>query len=90
MQAVFEITKEFELRVSFTNTDVSLIQECVALATAHQELSEYWIDAIALILTMMDDEQRALFRFDRLYPDALEIAVFGGGPEDPIIIGEDD
>jgi hypothetical protein len=89
MQTVFETTKEFELRVSFTDTDVSLVQECVALATTHQELSDCWIDAIALITTMMDAEQRALFRFDRLYPDAIEIAVFGGGVDDPIIIADE-
>jgi len=90
MQAVFEITKEFELRVSFTNTDVSLIQECVALATSFPELSCYWIDAIALIIMMMDDEQRVLFQFDRLYPQVFEVAVFGGGQEDPIVIADDD
>jgi len=90
MEAVFETTKEFELRVAFTDTDVSLIQECVALATEHHELSEYWIDAIALTITMMDAEQRAFFRFDRLYPNAIEIAVFGGDEENPIVIVDDD
>lgn len=90
MQTVFESTKEFELGVSFTDTDISLIQECVALATEHPGLSGCWTDAIALIITMMDAEQRALFRFDRLYPNALEVAVFGGSEEDPIIIGDDE
>ena len=41
MQTVFESTKEFEFGVSFTDTDVSLIQECVALATEHPDLAEH-------------------------------------------------
>ena len=53
MWTIFESTKEFNLGVSFTNTDVSLIQECVALATEHLELSMHWTNVIALITTMM-------------------------------------
>ena len=86
MQTVFESTKEFDLGVSFTNTNVSLIQECIALATEHPELSTHWTNVIALITTMMDAPQHALFCFDRLYPNAIEMAVFGGHEEDPIIV----
>ena len=60
MQTVFESTKEFNLGVSFTNTDVSLIQECIALATEHPELSTHWTNAIVLITTMMDTPQHTL------------------------------
>lgn len=90
MQTVLESTKEFDLGTSFTNSDISLIQECIAMATEHPVLAAYWTDAMALIMTMMDTEQRALFRFDRLYPNALEVAVFGGSEDDPIIVGDDD
>ena len=90
MWTVFESTKEFYLGVSFTNTDVSLIQECVALATEHPELSMHWTNAIALITTMMDAPQCALFHFGHLYPNAIEMAVFGGHEEDPIIVVNDD
>ena len=90
MQTVFESSKEFELGVAFTDTDVSLIQECAALATEHPDLAEHWIDAIALTITMMDANQRATFRFDRLYPNAIEAAVFGGDKENPIVVADDD
>ena len=89
MQAILASTKEFELRVSFSNTDISLIQECVAVATEHPGLSMYWNDAIALTIIMMDTQQRALFWFNRLYPNAIETAVFGGSVEDPIIVHDD-
>jgi hypothetical protein len=90
MQTVFESTKEFELGVAFSDTDVFLIQECVALTTEHPVLAEHWIDAIALVITMMDVDQRAVFRFDRLYPNAIEVAVFGGDKENPIVVADDD
>ena len=60
MWTIFESTKEFDLGVSFTNTDVSLIQECIALATEHPELSTHWTNAIVLITTMMDTPQHTL------------------------------
>ena len=90
MWTIFESTKEFDLGVSFTNTDVLLIQECVALATEHMELSMHWTHVIALITTMMDAPQHALFHFDCLYPNAIEMAVFGGHEEDSIIVVDDD
>ena len=89
MQAILASTKEFELGDSFSNTDISLIQECVALATEHPGLSTYWNDAITLTIIMMDAQQRTLFWFDRLYPNAIEIAVFGGSVEDSIIVHDD-
>ena len=46
----------------------------------------HWTNEIALITTMMDAPQCTLFRFDRLYPNAIEMAVFGGHEEDPIIV----
>lgn len=72
-----------------TDTDISLIQEAVALATAYPELSTCWTEAIAFVLTMMGPSQRDLFRFERLYPDALSTAVFGGTEENPIDVDED-
>ena len=90
MQTVFESSKEFELGVAFTDTDVSLIQECVALATEHPDLAEHWIDAIALTITMMDADQHVTFRFNRLYPNAIEAAVFGGNKKNPIVVADDD
>ena len=90
MPTIFESTKEFDLGISFTNTDVLLIQECIDLATEHPELSMHWTNVIVLITTMMDAPQRALFHFDRLYPNAIEMAVFGGHEEDPIIVVDDD
>jgi len=90
LQTIFECTKELHLNLGSTNTDISLMQECVALATQYPELSGYWTDAIALVLTMMDAAQRDSFRFDRLYPDALEVAVFGGTEADPIVIFDED
>lgn len=90
MQALFECTKEFELLVSFTDTDISLTQECVALATGYPNLAHYWNEAIALTITMMDAPQRELFRFDRTYPEAIEVAVFGGDEENPIVIADDE
>ena len=89
MQAILASTKEFKLGVSFSNTDISLIQECVALATENPGLSAYWNDAITLTIIMMDAQQCALFRFDRLYPNAIEMTVFRGSVEDPIIIHDD-
>lgn len=86
MQTVLDSTRQFELHVSLTDTDISLIQECVALATEHPELANHWGDAIAIMLTVMDAEQRDWFRFDRLYPEAVEAAVHGGGVENPIIV----
>ena len=86
MQAILASTKEFKLRVSFSNTDISLIQECVALATEHPGPSAYWNDTIALTIIMMDAQQCALFWFNRLYPNAIEMAVFGGSIENPIIV----
>ena len=86
MQAILASTKEFELGVSFSNTDISLIQECVALATEHPGLSAYWNDAIALTIIMMDTQQHALFQFNRLYPNAIKTAIFGGSIEDLIIV----
>ena len=71
--------------------DLSLIQECVALATNHPELSAFWTDAIAYVLGMMDARQRDWFQFEQLYPKALETAIFGDGSEDdPIIISDDE
>lgn len=90
MHAIFESTKEFDLEVGSTDTDVSLIQECVAEATQYQELSDYWSEAIALTLSMMDARQRDWFRFERMYPEAIAIAVFGDGEDNPIIIADDD
>ena len=37
----------------------------------------------------MDTPQCALFCFDHLYPNAIEMAVFGGHKEDPIIVVDD-
>jgi hypothetical protein len=90
MQTVFDSTKQFELHVSFTDTDISLTQECVALATEHPGLSGYWEDAIALTLTMMDAEQRDRFRFERLYPEAVEAVMHGGDEGNPIIVVDED
>ena len=90
MQTVFESSKEFELGVAFTNTDMSLIQECVVLATEHPDQAEHWIDAIALTITMMDADQHATLRFDRLFPNTIEVAVFGGDKENPIVVADDD
>lgn len=89
LQAVFECTKELELHVAVTDIDISLIQENVALATTHPELSASWTEAIALVLSMMNPAQRELFRFERLYPDAIAIAVFGDTEENPIVIDGD-
>jgi hypothetical protein len=86
MQTVFESTKQFELHVSFTDADISLIQECVTLATEHIGLADYWEDAIALTLTMMNADQCDWFRFERLYPEAVEAVVHGGGEDNPIIV----
>ena len=74
MQTIFESTKEFELHISFPDTDIFLIQECVIFAIDYPELAEYWADTIALVITMMDAEQRNWFQFERLYPDALKVA----------------
>ena len=71
------------------HNDISLIQECIALATEHPGLSAYWNDAIALTIIMMDAQQHALFWFNRLYPNAIEMAVFGGSIEDPTIVHDD-
>ena len=89
MQTIFESTKEFELRVSFPDTDISLIQECVIFAIDHPELAAYWADSIALVIMMMDAEQRNWFQFERLYPDTLEVAIFGGDRDNPIVIPDD-
>ena len=89
MQTILASTKEFELEVSFSNTDISLIQECVTLATEHPGLSAYWNDAIALTIIMMDAQQHTLFRFNRLYTNAIEMAIFGGSVENPIIVHND-
>ena len=42
------------MRLAVTDADLSLIQECVALATNHPELSAFWTDAIAYVLGIMD------------------------------------
>ena len=39
---------------------------------------------------MMDADQHVVFRFDRLYPNAIEVAVFGGDKENPIVVADDD
>ena len=49
----------------------------------------YWNDAIALTIIIMDTQQCTLFQFDRLYPNAIETAIFGGSVEDPIIVHDD-
>ena len=91
LHAIFECTKEFDLKIAVTDTDLSLIQECVALATQYPELSDFWTDAIAFVLGMMDARQREWFRFEQLYPDALETAIFGGGSEDdPIVVSDEE
>ena len=38
---------------------------------------------------MMNSTQRNLFRFERLYPDAIATAVFGENEENPIVVDED-
>jgi hypothetical protein len=91
LQTVLAATREFELGVSLSSTDVSLIQECVALATQHLELTDHWSNAASLMLSMMTADQRAQHQFDRLYPEALHAAVFGGDAENnPIIIADDE
>ena len=56
----------------------------------HPRLSMYWNDALALTITMMDVQQCTLFQFDRLYPNAIETAIFGGSVENPIIVDNDE
>ena len=39
---------------------------------------------------MMDAQQCTVFQFDRLYPNAIKTAIFGGSVEDPIIVNDND
>jgi len=71
-----------------SDTDISLVQECVALATDHPALSVFWTDAITLVLLLMTAQQRDTFRFDRLYPQVVERAILGGTEDDPIVVDE--
>jgi hypothetical protein len=89
MQCVFECAKEFELDIAVTDTDLTLIQECVTLSTDYPDLSPFWIDAIAYVCAVMNTRQRKWFAFERLYPRAIEVAIFGGTEDDPIVILDD-
>jgi hypothetical protein len=90
MQTVFESAKQLDLRVFFTDTDLSLIQECIAEATNYPGLSESWRAAIGSVVVMMDSEQRDWYRFERMHPEILDAVVFGGGEDDPIIVEDDE
>ena len=88
LHGVFECTKEFDLNLAVTDTDLVLIHECVSLASTHANLSAYWVDAIAYVLSIMDicHWQRQFFNFERFYPDVVQLAVFGSTEENPIVI----
>jgi len=86
MQTVFESAKHFDIRLFFSDSDLCLIEECIAEATTYAGLSESWRDAIGLVLAMMDAQQRDLYRFERMHPEILEAVVFGGSEDDPIIV----
>lgn len=90
MQTICECLKEFHLDVGCTDTDVSLMQECVALAIEFPELVDSWDLAIATVLMMMDARQREIFRFDDLYPEAFHTAVFEGTQGFPILVVDED
>lgn len=84
---VYECARKFDLDTFVTDTDLSLMQEVIVLATEHPELAVQWGDAISYVCMMMDVRQREWFAFERLYPEALEAAVlFGGTEEDPIVV----
>ena len=42
-----------------------------------------------MVFSMMTDEQHAWFRFEQLYPEAIEAVVFGEGEDDPIVFVEE-
>ena len=90
LYSAFETAKQFELHVFLTNTDVFLIQECIVQATESSGLTNDWGDAIRMVFCMMTDEQRAWFRFEQLYPEAIEAVVFGEGEDDPIVVVEEE
>ena len=66
------------------------MQECVALSTEHPALYALWTDAIAYVCALMNARQCGWFAFDQLYPKAVEIAVFGGTEDDPIVVGDEE
>jgi predicted SnoaL-like aldol condensation-catalyzing enzyme len=86
LYTVFETAQVLELNTFVTDTDLSLIQEVVALATGYPELAAQWGDAITFVCRMMDHRQSEWFAFERLYPEALEAAMLEGTEEDPIVI----
>ena len=90
MHIVFECGREFGLDIFVTDTDLCLINECVALATEHAELSACWGDAITYTRMMMNQEQRERFAIERLYPEAIEAAIFGRSEVDAIVVEDGD
>lgn len=72
---MFGCVKEFERGVGMSDIDLTVLQEAVSLAATKPELRQYAAQTIGCISVMMDDRQARWFGFDRLYLEALEVAV---------------